>query len=833
MMKVITTLLLCALVELVHFIAQVESSTPVNCQWGPYGEWSECDGCSKTQIRRRRIFIYGQYGGNPCTGEPTETRSCVPTKGCPLEEGCGSRFRCSSGKCISRSLLCNGDQDCEEDGSDEQQCDDVTKVCDNDKVPPKAHLTGAGYDILKGLTLSNVINTQSFGGQCRKVFSGDHRDFFRLTQSLLKYTFQVKIDNDFSYEFYNSSWSYKKHTEYHMTSNYEGSQHDIKDFEISNKKSRQMMVVRNDVEVAQFINSLPEFLTLSEAFWKDLTVLPTSYDYPAYLKLIERYGTHFMKEGSLGGQYRMFFYMDTEVMKQKGMTINDALKCTSSGVDLFFIKYSSTECNKLYDAMRRSEGYDSKTIKGDIKITGGDAGFVSGLSYINPSDPAANKETYSKWAGSVKNNPSVIKQKLTPLYELVKEVPCASVKKYYLKKAIEEYLSENDPCHCRPCQNKGLPGIAGTLCACNCKPDTFGPACEQGTLLEDQPGVIDGSWSCWSSWSSCSQGRRSRRRSCNNPAPAGGGKFCIGESADSQPCDDDEIEYLRQLEPHCFDISVIPTKLCHSPPALINGFVQTPQNFYPVGSKAVYSCIEGYYIMGDPVAECSEDLNWTRPPIHCKRISCDVPHVESDVTVHPWKQTYMIGEKLTISCPAGQTIEGASEILCDSSMNWSPSLSEIRCRTVPGIKNENQDKCQSWQKLHQSTCVCKMPYECKSSLAVCATNAKTGRTEKLTVCKIHTLQCLGREYALTEDDTCGISRAQSRPCAACEIWESCNDQTNTCECKQIKECKEKGADVCIKMAVDNSNKTMTECEAGIRGCRGEHITVVSIKPCEI
>lgn len=24
----------------------------VHCQWGPYGDWSECDGCTKLQVRR-------------------------------------------------------------------------------------------------------------------------------------------------------------------------------------------------------------------------------------------------------------------------------------------------------------------------------------------------------------------------------------------------------------------------------------------------------------------------------------------------------------------------------------------------------------------------------------------------------------------------------------------------------------------------------------------------------------------------------------------------------------------------------------------------------------
>lgn len=77
---------------------------------------------------------------------------------------------------------------------------------------------------------------------------------------------------------------------------------------------------------------------------------------------------------------------------------------------------------------------------------------------------------------------------LTPLYELVKEVPCSSVKKHYLKQSIEEYMAENDPCKCQPCQNGGEAAVEGTQCTCYCKPYTFGAACELGTLVQDQPG---------------------------------------------------------------------------------------------------------------------------------------------------------------------------------------------------------------------------------------------------------------------------------------------------------------------------------------------------------
>lgn len=48
------------------------------------------------------------------------------------------------------------------------------------------------YDILTGELRAGVINTVSFGGQCRKVFSGDHKTLYRLPHNILRYNFEVR-----------------------------------------------------------------------------------------------------------------------------------------------------------------------------------------------------------------------------------------------------------------------------------------------------------------------------------------------------------------------------------------------------------------------------------------------------------------------------------------------------------------------------------------------------------------------------------------------------------------------------------------------------------------
>lgn len=45
--------------------------------------------------------------------------------------------------------------------------------------------------MLTGKLRAGVINTLSFGGQCRKVFSGDHKIYYRLPQNILRYNFEV------------------------------------------------------------------------------------------------------------------------------------------------------------------------------------------------------------------------------------------------------------------------------------------------------------------------------------------------------------------------------------------------------------------------------------------------------------------------------------------------------------------------------------------------------------------------------------------------------------------------------------------------------------------
>ncbi|XP_076836917.1 complement component C7-like [Brachyhypopomus gauderio] len=798
---------------------------PLNCRWGPYGDWSECDGCTKTQVRTRSIEVFPQFGGSACVGEAFQRQACVPRKSCPLGTGCGERFRCSSGQCISPSLVCNGDQDCQEDSSDEQRCvQSSTLVCNVHKTPPNSDLTGKGVDILTGQLKAGVINTMSFGGQCRKVFSGDHRDFYRLPQSILRYSFQVGVQDDFSEEFYNSSWSYIKHVEerYRIRGG-----HDHRTFhsELKRDKAYHLLIIKNEVEVAQFQNNAPEYLTLSEEFWKVLSALPSTYEPVAYRSLLQRYGTHYMAEGSLGGQYQAMLEFDSNFMREMSQTDIDFHQCITRVKRRLFRKKTTTKCEKLIQSIKSSTERGSQTMPVKTHIIGGFAAYVAGLSRLDLENPEHNQAMYSRWAGSVKDYPQVIKQKLRPIYELVKEVPCAGLKRLHLKRALESFLEEQSPCHCRPCQNNGTPVLSDGACTCACRPDTSGTACQTGHVLGEQAGVVHGGWGCWSAWGACSHGQKSRTRACNNPEPRNGGKHCVGLSVDQKACEDPDLDHLRFMEPHCFDPSLTPLKSCKVPPPLLNGFVLNLQHVYPVGSKIEYSCIDGFHHIGDPFAECTESLNWRRSGVECRRASCDPPLLLSHVIATPLKQTYLIGESVSLSCPDGMQREGESEIICRASLNWSPAPNNVKCIAV--VHAEPSLQCKPWEKPGVGQCVCKMPYECQPSLKVCA-SVRPGQANRISLCQLGALQCLGKTFSLLQYNACDWPETKFTSCQDCQTWEECN--ASECKCKDPEECSEDIAHFCV--SVENGDaKPMTECEAGAWRCSGKQINVIHIGKC--
>uniref|UniRef100_A0A3B4ATJ5 Complement component C7 n=1 Tax=Periophthalmus magnuspinnatus TaxID=409849 RepID=A0A3B4ATJ5_9GOBI len=739
----------------------------VHCQWGPFGEWSECDGCTRTQTRSRSIAVYAQFGGNRCGGERSETRPCESTKACPLELGCGNRFRCRSGMCIPQTLMCNGDQDCEEDNEDERTCENKEHfVCQLQRPPPNIELLGVGLDVATGKSRGSVINTKSFGGQCRQI----HNSAYRLPGSLLNFY------NSNSFFFSIVEWHYRKDI---ACKSYQS-------FFFFFQKFR-LLILKNDIELASFQASSPEYIPLAEEFWKALSKLPTVYNYAAYRAIITRFGTHYFSEGTIGGSLNVFVRLDSDVRTHK------ALKCQ------FLPK------KKIKDSLSNKTSFVHR-----VTAEGGGDALIAQLQNMAISTPEANWRAYTNWADSLRSFPKVIKSKLRPIWELVKEVHCARVKKLYLKKALQQYLSESHPCHCLPCEKNGIAVMDNNVCKCIPKPGSEG----------EGPGFKSRLWSCWSAWSVCSGGSKTRIRSCNNPHPRNGGQQCTGKPTEMEECDDEELDYLRGFEPECFDFSLSPKLKCGPPPTLINGYVLDPKDTYLVGDRVQYRCITGFHLSGPSTFECTAARTWSGSPEVL---------LSAGVLASPDKSTYEIGDSVMLSCPEGQLLQGENTAICDPSLNFSPDPTLVTCTRADRQPVNPSVQCKMWEKNIRGQCVCKLPNECGPSLELCASLPMIGHTV-LTVCKVHALRCMKKEPALAEDSLCTWpQRSADSGCSKCHPWETCD--RDSCRCQDSADCPSPGLSVCVRVGSDSAPLTLSECEAGLRRCKGERVTVVDIEPC--
>ncbi|MCI4380451.1 hypothetical protein PGIGA_G00240070 [Pangasianodon gigas] len=96
------------------------------------------------------------------------------------------------------------------------------------------------------------------------------------------------------------------------------------------------------------------------------------------------------------------------------------------------------------------------------------------------------------------------------------------------------------------------------------------------------------------------------------------------------------------------------------------------------------------------------------------------------------------------------------------------------------------------------------------------------------------MQCLGHQYTVAEHSACQWPESVTAACPQCSLWTTCNEQTNTCGCKTLDECipSSRWINICVRFTEDSEVSTVTECEVGVRRCRGETPQILKLQACE-
>ncbi|XP_078378520.1 semaphorin-5A-like [Oculina patagonica] len=158
-------------------------------------------------------------------------------------------------------------------------------------------------------------------------------------------------------------------------------------------------------------------------------------------------------------------------------------------------------------------------------------------SCISAADPycAWDKETRRCVSILSHGDPSKLRQDLTTCPELTEEVSEWSPWQSCVQ-------SDGNLCRCqaRPCSNGQNSSCEGgyEFRLQNCTVDVS--VGWEGKEAWETFGVQHGNWSFWGTWSECSAeawaGVRNRTRTCTHPVPKRGGRPCVGESVQYEPC---------------------------------------------------------------------------------------------------------------------------------------------------------------------------------------------------------------------------------------------------------------------------------------------------------
>ncbi|XP_036382747.1 perforin 1.5 [Megalops cyprinoides] len=331
--------------------------------------------------------------------------------------------------------------------------------CEKAPFVPGYNLAGEGFDVVrmhrKGAYVINVkaymkhndtctiCENRFLGGQMQKLPANvlDWRPFSRCKKQLSS-ALHHSVDSLLrsSTSLINNNWGVDLNLDDLGRVILGGSRSEIAQFARSQFSLDKATFATHELSCTHYSYRLADHPTLSTEFSKHLLRLPRNYDVstkPLYRRLIDTYGTHYIRQVQLGGRVRRVTAFRTCLATLKGFSEYEIKNCLDIELKmaLGFLPVNASLTQKcshiLTDNM--TMGFYQGFMTHKMEVLGGEKYFPDVLFNQDPSS------AYSSWMSSLNVNPDVVSYAVFPLHHLVGDPEVGA----NLRRAVLEYIEEN------------------------------------------------------------------------------------------------------------------------------------------------------------------------------------------------------------------------------------------------------------------------------------------------------------------------------------------------------------------------------------------------------
>ncbi|XP_078506685.1 perforin-1-like [Lissotriton helveticus] len=227
------------------------------------------------------------------------------------------------------------------------------------------------------------------------------------------------------------------------------------------------------------IKSCPD---VTEEFNKMLKSLPSrynSYTKAAFRQLIDVYGTHYIRQATLGGRIKDVTAIKTCEVTLGGVTKSGVKDCLNAEVGVstggtvsLGISTSVSHCQSRARSQFHSNTFSEKFHDRFSEVIGGDEDKDADLLFPNQNvGNRKQKQSIQSWISSLKGNPDIVEYTLSPLHLVM----CSQGPvRENLKAAISEYILEQQTRDkCPSCPRGSRVTRRGRECTCSCPSSSF------------------------------------------------------------------------------------------------------------------------------------------------------------------------------------------------------------------------------------------------------------------------------------------------------------------------------------------------------------------------